>query len=337
MNACMWAAVRLDKDGDQSQRALRNLDVESIQKVFTTSSWVFKKNCLVCRTSWIGPKVHGSRVLRLIKKLTDRCRQRSVFEDSVLRLGGKCPEHPRSGQNWETERIAYFGTSQKYDTSVSSHLRNIVNSTTSLESRSYSSGNIFPARTTMQPGSHDDDERRARNSAARLPRARCATTSIGRRRTTKTLVSPKSSRVSAYASVFLQGVGRGKVVWDPLLQSAWRMEPLSRNDDAAGHPVFQCTSPLSRGTLKSEGGGQYPIRHNAEPPSTELLLMTNHCRESARCLQYQSGATVKVRHEQPNLKLKNTLCARGCNTSYKALNPGELGPRGTWCTNVTND
>ena len=69
MNTLMWAAVRLDKDGDQSRRVLRNMDVESIQKLTTQRairSRVFKKeNCYV---NWIGPKAHGSRVLRLIKE-----------------------------------------------------------------------------------------------------------------------------------------------------------------------------------------------------------------------------------------------------------------------------
>ena len=32
----------------------------------------------------------------------------------------------------------------------------------------------------------------------------------------------------------------------------------------SSHPVFQCTCPLSRGTLKSKGGGQTFIHHNAD-------------------------------------------------------------------------
>ena len=37
LNSYVWAAAHLDKDGDQSQRVLRNMDVDQIQKVFTTT------------------------------------------------------------------------------------------------------------------------------------------------------------------------------------------------------------------------------------------------------------------------------------------------------------
>ena len=36
MNSCLWGAVRFDKDGGQTQRVLRNMDVELIQEVCTT-------------------------------------------------------------------------------------------------------------------------------------------------------------------------------------------------------------------------------------------------------------------------------------------------------------
>ena len=36
MNSCVWASVHLSKDGDQFQGVLRNMDVGSIQNVFTT-------------------------------------------------------------------------------------------------------------------------------------------------------------------------------------------------------------------------------------------------------------------------------------------------------------
>ena len=35
MNYCMWAAVHLDKDQDQNQRALRNTNVSEIQQMFS--------------------------------------------------------------------------------------------------------------------------------------------------------------------------------------------------------------------------------------------------------------------------------------------------------------
>ena len=40
----------------------------------------------------------------------------------------------------------------------------------------------------------------------------------------------------------------------------------------SGLPVFRCTSPVSRGTLKSIGGGKSSFQYNAEPQTAELLL-----------------------------------------------------------------
>ena len=36
LKSCMWATVHLSKNGEQLQRALHNVDVESMRKVFTT-------------------------------------------------------------------------------------------------------------------------------------------------------------------------------------------------------------------------------------------------------------------------------------------------------------
>ena len=44
---------------------------------------------------------------------------------------------------------------------------------------------------------------------------------------------------------------------------------------AGGHPVFQGTSPLSRGPLKGKGSGKTSIHYNAEPAAAELLPDTN--------------------------------------------------------------
>ena len=40
------------------------------------------------------------------------------------------------------------------------------------------------------------------------------------------------------------------------------------------HPVFRGTSPLSRGMLKTKGGGKTSIHYNMEPQTAELLLRT---------------------------------------------------------------
>ena len=40
------------------------------------------------------------------------------------------------------------------------------------------------------------------------------------------------------------------------------------------HPVFQATSPLSRGVLKSKGGGRLSIHYCADPGPIETVFRT---------------------------------------------------------------
>ena len=42
----------------------------------------------------------------------------------------------------------------------------------------------------------------------------------------------------------------------------------------SGHPVFRATSPLSRGTLKSKGGGKLSIHICADGDTIETVLRT---------------------------------------------------------------
>ena len=42
----------------------------------------------------------------------------------------------------------------------------------------------------------------------------------------------------------------------------------------SGHPVFRATSPLSRGTLKSKGGGKLSFHFCADADTTETVFRT---------------------------------------------------------------
>ena len=42
----------------------------------------------------------------------------------------------------------------------------------------------------------------------------------------------------------------------------------------SGHPIFRATSPLSRGVLKSKGGGKLSIHYCAEPATIETVFRT---------------------------------------------------------------
>ena len=51
----------------------------------------------------------------------------------------------------------------------------------------------------------------------------------------------------------------------------------------SGHAVLRCSGPLSRGVLKSKGGGITAIHHNADPCTAELLLTKLECRVNLNC------------------------------------------------------
>ena len=54
------------------------------------------------------------------------------------------------------------------------------------------------------------------------------------------------------------------------------------------HPVFRGTSPLSRGSLKSKGGGKVSIQFNAEAQTPELLFR-NSCSQPDKYLRSSSA------------------------------------------------
>ena len=42
----------------------------------------------------------------------------------------------------------------------------------------------------------------------------------------------------------------------------------------SGHPVFRCSAPLSKGVLRSKGGGRHLIQYTADPSCAEMLMKT---------------------------------------------------------------
>ena len=53
----------------------------------------------------------------------------------------------------------------------------------------------------------------------------------------------------------------------------------------SGHPVFRATSPLSRGTFKSKGGGQLYIHFCADGDTIEIVFRTIIFCQSAQYLR----------------------------------------------------
>ena len=77
MNSHLWASVHLERGRDQFQRVLRNMDVDVIQQVVSTT-----QNQIHC--------LQERELSGLQEQLDwDPKPWKSVFADSVLRLGGK--------------------------------------------------------------------------------------------------------------------------------------------------------------------------------------------------------------------------------------------------------
>ena len=80
----------------------------------------------------------------------------------------------------------------------------------------------------------------------------------------------------------------------------------------SGHPVFRATSPLSRGTLKSKGGGQLSIHFCADGDTIETVFRTiisvnqlsiygavsDLCEEYSSC-QARTGRLVLAEQSDP--------------------------------------
>ena len=116
MNSCMWASVYLDQERDQFQRVLLNMDGEEIQEIFSTTQNQIQG---LQQTELFG--LHGqldwdqSQLECCALALDNMYKQLKakvyVVADSVLCLGGGCPEYLRSAEAWEKERIGYFVSS----------------------------------------------------------------------------------------------------------------------------------------------------------------------------------------------------------------------------------
>ena len=95
---------------------------------------------MVCENNWIGQKSPWSSYSWLDQEIYEQLQSKVyVFSDSLLCLVGKSPPHPRSGEIWEQERIAYFVASKEYQELFDNAGEPVV-----FEWR------IFPGHTTAQ-------------------------------------------------------------------------------------------------------------------------------------------------------------------------------------------
>ena len=150
--------------------------------------------------------------------------------------------------------------------------------------------NIFPEFTTLQlvqeaQKVHEQNGRTRTMPRANLSSRRCSMTSYGDLKTMNgnAKLTPHlchclqkefqqdfghSSDLDQKQSGILLTTKDNKENWDKVA------ELMMIKFGESGHPVFRATSPLSRGTLKSKGGGKLSIHFCADGDTIETVFRT---------------------------------------------------------------
>ena len=111
----------------------------------------------------------------------------------------------------------------------------------------------------------------------------------------------------------------------------------------SGHPVFRSTSPLSRGTLKSKGGGKLSIHYCADGETIETVFRTiisvnqlsfygavsDLCEEYKAC-RVRTGRLVMVGQSDP------LFVPTSCDEKHLLLRPMILRKK-IYCKNTKNE
>ena len=194
-----------------------------------------------------------------------------VFSDSVLCLG-KMNEHPRSNTAWE-KRLEWFKSSLEYRT-----LDRIDGGPIEFVSRiHYVAAQSRSARVTVEI-----NETPQKFTGRIILMSMFNDISWGSRDNKKECES-NAQLVSLFAKRFGAGqwsfLGPGSEkkwysIGEDSPQEEWDKMAVKMMVTLAesGHPVFRATSPLSRGQLKSKGGGKLSIHCCADLETTKLFF-----------------------------------------------------------------
>ena len=279
MSSTLQASVFMRKNYSDKWHSIKNTKDLTMKQMFDISEkLVFEQSDEIFGVKTINWENSSWKYLSLIgdEQVISLQRKRIyVFSDSVLCLG-KVNENARSNIAWE-ERLEWFKSSPEYRT-----LDGIDGEPMEFE------WNIFPGFTTLQL-SQEVQELLLRLSVRpgkftrRIIFMSMFNDISWRSKDNKKecesnaqLVSPFARRFGAGQCSFL-GPGSEKKwysvsedspqgEWDKM--AAKMMVTLAES----GHPVFRATSPLSRGTLKSNGGGKLSIHHCADQETIKLLF-----------------------------------------------------------------
>ena len=238
-----------------------------------------------------------------------------VFSDSVLCLG-KMNQNPQSNTVWE-DKLTWFKNSSQYRA-----LDTIDGEPMEFE------WNIFPGFTTLQLCNKVQEFKNKMDDPAQFQGRIIWMSMINdiiwwtkdneqECEFCASLVSICARRFSTVRwSVILRTWIRKEAVfyYDRKPQGEWdRVADLMMiKFSESGHPVFRATSPLSRGTLKSKGGGKLSIHFCADGRMIETVFRTNisvnqlsiYGAVSDLCEEYQAchvrtGRLVLARQSDP--------------------------------------
>ena len=249
MSVTLESAMFMGKNYLNNCHSIANTKDLTMKQMFDISAKLMSEQDEISGLETIGWESSSWKYLSLIGDEQINNLQRTkvyVFSDSVLCLG-KMNENPRSNIARE-QRLEWFKSSPEYRT-----LDRIDGEPITFEL------NIFPGFNTLQL-SQEDQELLLKDGSYPCG---CSMTSHGDQKTTRENAIQMLNSFLYLQEDSEQDNGHFSVISEDSPQGEWdkMAEKMMATLAESGHPVFRATSPLSRGQLKSKGGGKLSIHY----------------------------------------------------------------------------
>ena len=280
MSVTLESAVLMGKNYSDNWHSIKNTKELTMKKCSTHPAKLVSEQDEISGVKTIDWENYSWKYLSLIgdeQVISLLHKKVYVFSDSVLCLG-KMNENPQSNAAWE-QRLEWFKTSSEYR-----NLDRIDGEPMAFE------WNIFPRFTTLQLSQEVKDLLLRLNETPENFTGRIIFMSMFNdiswwSRDNKVECESNANLVSLFARRFGAGqwsfLGPGsKRKWysisDDSPQGEWdnMAERMMLEFAESGHPVFRATSPLSRGQLKSKGGGKLSIHYCADLDTIKTVFRT---------------------------------------------------------------
>ena len=269
MSSTLESSVFMGKNYSDNWHSVKNTKDLTMKQMFDISAKLVSEQDEIYGVKTIDWANSSWKYLSLIGDEQVISLQRTkvyVFSDSVLCLG-KIHENPQSNTAWE-QRLEWFKSTPEYRT-----LDRIDGEPMEFE------WNIFPGFNTLQLSQEVQElllrlNETPENLQEGSSSCRCSTTSHRNKRQHDRMRVKCSTRFSICKKIW----SRTMVISRSWFREKWYSiredSPQGEWDKMAekmmvtlaesGHPVFRATSPLSRGQLKSKGGGKLSIHYCAD-------------------------------------------------------------------------